>query len=53
MKDLYERLGQIQMQIDDLNRLKEDLKIQIRIEMTKEQIKSEFPKEQCKQEVMG
>lgn len=53
MKDLYERLGQIQMQIDDLNRLKEDLKIQIRIEMTKEQIKGEFPKEQCKQEVIG
>lgn len=42
MKELYERLGQIQMQIDDLSRLKEDLKTQIRIELTKEITKKEF-----------
>ena len=42
MKELYERLGQIQMQIDDLTRLKEDLTIQIRIELTKEITKKEF-----------
>ena len=42
MKELYERLGQIQMQIDDLSRLKEDLTIQIRLEIIKEQTKKEF-----------
>ena len=42
MKELYERLGQIQMQIDDLTRLKEDLTIQIRLELIKEQTKKEF-----------
>ncbi len=42
MKELYERLGQVQMQIDDLTRLKEDLSIQIRLEIIKEQTKKEF-----------
>lgn len=46
MKELYEKLGQIQFQLDDLNRLKEDIVIQLRIELVKEQIKRETIGEQ-------
>jgi len=39
MKELYEKLGQIQFQLDDLNRLKEDIIIQLRIELVKKNMK--------------
>lgn len=42
MKELYEKLGQIQFQLDDLLRLKEDLIVQLRLDLIKAQTQKEF-----------